>query len=244
MKRPFMRQAVRAFRNSYFHYFICWALEKFEMEGFTLSYAQCGEDLILKKIFGKNSRNGFYIDIGCNNPIQKSNTFKLYLKGWKGICIDGNANLVNKFKRIRRRDNCLNAIVSDNQGTVTFFQDNVNHELSSVDIILGKELTAANKEVQLLEMTSVTLESILDTHLSADRIDLLCIDVEGHDLQVLKGNNFEKYRPRIIVIEFEGSIEDVKRSEADRFLVANGYELLVLSSPNIYYENKVGLCRQ
>ncbi len=209
------------------------------MEGFTLSYAQCGEDLIIMKIFGKNSRGGFYIDIGCNNPIQKSNTFKLYLKGWSGICVDGNANLVNKFKRIRKRDICLNAIVSDKQRAITFYQDNTNHELSSVDTYLGNELILANNKVTRIETSSVTLESILEKHLSTNRIDLLCIDVERHDLEVLKGNDFKKYRPKIVCFEFEGSIEDIKSSEANKFLTAYGYEVLVVASPNVFYQNRI-----
>src|SRR5580658_4236807 len=120
------------FRNSRLHYFLGWLFEKVEMEGLTISYSQCGDDLIIKTIFGKTRRNGYYVDIGCNNPIQKSNTFNLYLKGWRGICVDGNEVLIRRFRKIRKRDICLHAIVSDECRELVFYQDDARHELSSV----------------------------------------------------------------------------------------------------------------
>jgi FkbM family methyltransferase len=238
MRRLFPRHFINSIRNSHFHYFICWLLEKIEMEGFTISYAQCGEDLIIKTIFGKEKRNGFYIDIGCNNPIQKSNTFKLYLKGWSGICVDGNPSLVDKCKKIRKRDICLTEIVSYNRREITFYQDDLNHELSSVDTVIGHEVKLANKAVKEIKTYSTTLENIFENYLPSGQIDLLCIDVENHDLEVLEGNNFQKYRPRIICIEFFGSFDELKSSKLDFFLADNGYELLVFSLPNAFYRDK------
>src|ERR1700733_12833924 len=130
-------QIVNSFRNSYLHLWFSKLMEKIEMEGVTMSYSMCGEDLFLKTIFGKNKRSGFYVDIGCNNPIQKSNTSKLYMKGWQGICADGNAALIKKFRRIRKRDICLHAIVSDERKEMVFYQDVKDHEYSSVDPELG-----------------------------------------------------------------------------------------------------------
>lgn len=227
-------------RNSRLHFWLCRFLEKFEMEGFTLSYSQCGEDLTLKTIFGKNRRSGFYIDIGCNNPIQKSNTFKLYLKGWKGICVDGNGLLIKQFKKIRKRDICLEAIVSDSKRELTFYQDNLNHELSSLDPVVGQELKANNNDLIEIKAVSTTLEEILGTHCQEPvKIDLLCVDVENHDLEVLKGNNFQKYRPEIICVEFY--VEDLTaicQTDLDLFMRGNGYEVLVYSAPNVFYRDK------
>src|ERR1700730_11003207 len=116
-------QIVNSFRNSFLHLWFARLMERVEMEGVTMSYSMCGEDLFLKRVFGKNRRSGFYVDIGCNNPIQKSNTFKLYLKDWNGICADGNEALIKKFRKIRKRDTCLHAIVSDQRREMVFYQD-------------------------------------------------------------------------------------------------------------------------
>lgn len=238
MKDSSRKNLINTIRNSRFHYWICRLLEKMEMEGFTLSYSQCGEDLILKTIFTKNKRQGFYVDIGCNNPIQKSNTFKLYLKGWNGICADGNATLVNKFRKIRKKDICLNALVSDSSREVIFYQDDVRHELSSVDPGQGNELKLSNKNLKEVKAVTTTLKDIFEKHLDSRKIDLLCVDVENHDLEVLKGNDYERYRPEIICAEFGGSLLTLKGSELDAFLTSQRYELLVFSSPNVFYRDK------
>jgi FkbM family methyltransferase len=214
-------------------------MEKFEMEGLTLSHSMSGEDLFLKQIFGKNKRSGFYVDIGCNNPIQKSNTSKLYMKGWQGICADGNSTLVKKFRKIRRRDICLHAIVSDERKEMVFYQDEKDHEYSSVDPQLGSKLKATSKTLVEMKMTSTTLEDIFDRHLGSRNIDLLCVDVEHHDLQVLKGNNFEKYRPTVICIEFDGKLSELNSSELHTFLTGVNYEVLAFCAPNVYYSNQV-----
>jgi FkbM family methyltransferase len=214
-------------------------MEKFEMEGLTMSHSMSGEDLILKHIFGKNKRSGLYVDIGCNNPIQKSNTSKLYIKGWQGICADGNAALIRKFRKIRRRDICLHAIVSDERKEMIFFQDKKEHEYSSVDPELGAKLKAENKNLVEIKMTSTTLADIFDQYLENRKIDLLCVDVEHHDLQVLKGNNFEKYRPRIICVEFDGKLGELEGSELHIFLTGVHYEVLAFCAPNVYYSSKI-----
>jgi FkbM family methyltransferase len=214
-------------------------MERFEMEGLTMSYSMSGEDLFIKHLFGKNKRSGFYVDIGCNNPIQKSNTFKLYLKGWNGICADGNATLVKKFRKIRKKDICLHAIVSDERKEMVFFQDEKAHEYSSVDPQLGSHLKTSGKNITEFKMTSTTLEDIFDQYLGNHKIDLLCVDVEHHDLQVLMGNNFEKYRPRVICVEFDGKLGELEGSEFHTFLTGVNYEVLAFCAPNVYYSNKI-----
>jgi FkbM family methyltransferase len=233
-------QVVNSFRNSYLHFLFCQFMEKFEMEGLTISHSMSGEDLFLKQIFGKNKRSGFYVDIGCNNPIQKSNTSKLYMKGWHGICADGNAMLVKKFRKIRRRDICLHAILSDERKEMVFYQDEKDHEYSSVDPQLGSKLKATSKSLVEVKIVSTTLEDIFDKHLANRKIDLLCVDVEHHDLRVLRGNNFEKYRPTVICIEFDGKLSELDSSELHTYLTGVNYEVLAFCSPNVYYSSKIG----
>jgi FkbM family methyltransferase len=211
------------------------------MEGFTISYSQCGEDLILKTIFGKNQRKGFFVDVGCNNPIQKNNTFKLYLKGWKGINIDGNPDLIKKFRSIRKRDISINEIISNEQKEVIFYQDDQNHELSSMDISTGEQLKSNNPRVKEIKRVSKTLENVLDQYLAGERIDLLCVDVESHDLEVLKSNNFQKYRPRIICVEYGGDYSSLQDSELHAVFTNNGYRPITFSYPNVFYKDGLDL---
>ena len=236
-----MQYLISKYRNSRLHYFVSYILEFFEMEGFTISYSQCGEDLILKTIFGKNQRKGFFVDVGCNNPIQKNNTFKLYLKGWRGINIDGNSDLIKKFRSIRKGDLSINEIISNEQKEVIFYQDDQHHELSSMDVSTGEQLKSNNPRVKEIKRISKTLEDILDQHLKGQRIDLLCVDVESHDLEVLKSNNFQKYRPRIICVEYGGDYALLENSELHVVFKSNGYRPIAFSAPNVFYADGLDL---
>ena len=73
-----------------------------ELSNFT-SYSQFYEDLILFCIFYE-VKNGFYIDVGANDPNIISVTKAFYLRGWYGINIEPLPNLLsNKLKNIRRK---------------------------------------------------------------------------------------------------------------------------------------------
>ena len=74
------------------------------------SYAQVGEDRILQALCPKI---GFYVEVGANHPLRCSNTFLLYLSGWRGIAIDANESLISLFKKIRPLDQSIHALVSN-----------------------------------------------------------------------------------------------------------------------------------
>src|SRR5690242_18514402 len=75
-----------------------------------ISYAQCGEDLIMDLIFtGLRLPQPTYLDIGANDPVNFSNTYYFYQKGCRGVCVEPDPNLAEAFRRRRPKDTCLNA---------------------------------------------------------------------------------------------------------------------------------------
>ena len=84
-----------------------------------------------------------------------------------------------------------------------------------------------------------TLEKILDKVLFEKQksIGFLSIDVEGHDLNVLKSNNWDKYRPSIVLIEFVGSMSDVYKSPIYEYLNELAYEPISKISTNVNFGN-------
>ena len=63
------------------------------------SYSQKGEDLFLSRMFPKHYE-GFYVDVGANDPIRFNNTYKFYKRGWKGMNIEPDANNYKKLKEV------------------------------------------------------------------------------------------------------------------------------------------------
>lgn len=166
-----------------------------------LTYSQTGEDRIVMDLL-KGIRNGFYVEVGSNDPTHYSNTFAFYCRGWRGITIDANAGLVQKHRQLRKRDIPVCAAVSNVEEEVVFVEYDV-HELSTISqqtvAVLERQANTIKRETRL---QTVTLTTILANYLPQGvAIDLLSIDVEGHDLNVLLSVDLSVYRPKVVVIE-------------------------------------------
>lgn len=202
---------------------------------FRESYAQSGEDMILSTIFG-NRKDGVYVDVGANNPFFQSNTHFFYKKGWRGINIDALPGSMNQFKRIRSKDINLEIPISDKEETLVYymFSSSFYNSFSPEQANTYRNLLIGTKEI-----TTKTLSQVFDKYLDGRSIDFLTIDVEGWDLQVLKSNNWDKYSPKIILIEFFAEPnKDVCKSEIGIYLNSKGYSFLCNSITNSFFIKK------
>ena len=203
----------------------------------TFSFSQGAEDIILGYL--PLSGTGTYVDVGCNEPVRFSNTFNLYLQGWRGINIDANSELINKCKKIRKRDISICAAVSDTEREVTFHKAKIS-SVSTIDeerLVEWKKLWTFAEEDKETVITR-TLTSILDENLTAgSQIDLLSIDDEGHDFQVLKSLDLARYKPKVIIIEIH-TIDKISETDIYQYLSANGYKLKYYAVLNAYFVDK------
>ena len=83
---------------------------------------------------------------------------------------------------------------------------------------------------------AITLASVLDKYNIPKQFDLLCIDVEGHELEVLKSINFSTHRPKLIVVEMHDfKIDSSQNTPVHAYLTANGYCMQSYLKPNGFY---------
>lgn len=205
------------------------------------SFSQGAEDILIpdiaKGMLGITNA-GNYVDVGCNAPMHYSNTFNLYMRGWRGLNIDANCELIKECRRVRREDVSICAAVSDSEREATFYRSKDTHLVATID---EKQLSEWKKHWDYAKedeeiIHTKTLTSILDEHWKyGNSIDLLTVDVEGQDFNVLKGLDFEKYRPKIIVIEKYIAFEDVVQSDVYLFLAAKGYRLKNYAFVNLFF---------
>src|SRR5690348_15604960 len=67
----------------------------------SITYAQCGEDVIVGFLLGwLNISEPTYLDIGANDPIQYNNTYALYQRGFRGVCVEPNPTLFERLSRV------------------------------------------------------------------------------------------------------------------------------------------------
>lgn len=189
-------------------------------------YAQEGEDLVLARFFGEK-RDGFYVDVGAHHPIRHSNTYLLYRRGWRGINIDATPGSMNEFRRLRPRDIAVECLVASDSVPQRFYVFN-EPALNTASRHLARERTSENGEYRVtreFDLQPRTLASLLDEFLpKGQAIDFMSIDVEGLDLDVLRSNDWERYRPSLLLVELlQTNLADLDAHEIVRFLRDNRY---------------------
>lgn len=196
-------------------------------------YAQNREDLILSAFFS-DVDSGFYVDVGAYDPDDDSVTRLFYENGWKGINIEPQPDRIGAFHDRRPNDINLGIGVSDKKGTLKLrsyrnqglstFQEKVKQKYQR------KAYTSKQTEVYSdLEVEVKRLDEILGEH-KANHINFLKVDVEGYEYEVLKGNDWNRFRPEVICIESNNKIKDWSS-----ILESNGYGLVFNDGLNDYY---------
>jgi len=203
------------------------------------SYALNELDIKLSKYL--NQRDGTFVEAGANNGLRQTNT--LYFEqnlGWRGLLIEPVPDLAEQCRR--NRPNCIVenvALVSnDFEGdSVTLRYCN----LMSVVVGAMKSKEEENEhikkgcEVQRISTFDIkvkveTLSRVLDKHNLAD-IDLLSLDVEGYEANVLKGLDFDKHRPRYILVEAR------YREDVDKVLLPQYTSIAEFTEHDVLYRS-------
>ena len=210
------------------------------------SYSVGGIDLLLNYLY-KDKFSGVYIDVGCNHPIDGNNTFLLYQKGWSGINVDLDSHVIKMFNYFRPKDYNANIAVSNSEEKVDLF---FYHERSTINTISKDVYNSRNKKIkEVKKIQATTLDSITkNSPYSNKKINLLSIDVEGNELNVLKGFDLKKYYPEVIVIEYldlkmkklEFYNQDINRiinSEIYKYLKNYNYHLVNWLHSDLFFVN-------
>jgi len=134
--------------------------------------------------------------------------------------------LNNKWQDKRPDSKFLNTAISDVETTVPFLV--VDGDLGWESQLSGMKSTHSidsNALVTEVSVKTVRLEKIWKENLSGSKVDVLFIDVEGHELNVLESNDWTTLRPKIIVIE--NGETNRNRDTVRQYLTSVGYKLKV-----------------
>lgn len=190
-------------------------------------YSQEGEDIILQRIFSGKPK-GFYVDVGAHHPRRFSNTYLFYQRGWNGINIEPNPEIVEAFRKERKRDINLQVGIASRESVLTYYLFN-DPALNTFDAELAaqREKTTAYRVVGNRQIPVRRLDDILKELMPPEgQIDFLTIDVEGLDMEVLQSNDWKVYRPTCVLVEsLETSLEQTVHGELFGFMKARNYEL-------------------
>jgi FkbM family methyltransferase len=167
--------------------------------------------------FFAGTASGFFVDVGANHPHNGSQSWHLERRGWSGIVIEPLPDLAAQLRRTRQAAVFAVACSSpENAGRRLPYH--VAGALSSLD---RHRMADGARPQHVIDVDVRTLDAILLEAAAPAPIDFLSIDVEGHEIEVLRGFDFAHWRPRLIVLE-----DHVGNLDKYRFLKASGYRLV------------------
>src|SRR5579859_806124 len=198
------------------------------------SYAQNFEDVLLRRALN-DVENGFYIDVGAQDPIFDSVSRAFYELGWRGIHVEPMAQYAERLRQDRPDETVLNAAVSNRSGVMPFYA------IPDTGMSTGRPEIARNAETAgyaVVEsmVAAITLDQIFKLVDGRQAIHWLKIDVEGFEAPVLQGWRTSRQRPWIVVVEAISPTDHSDVSKAwEYLLIDKGYEFVYFDSLNRYY---------
>ena len=172
-------------------------------------------------VLAHNKEPGFYLDVGCHDGVEISNTHLLDKAGWKGLCIDP---FPRNFET--RTAQVVKAVVySSNDHEVEFDYSIEDPGCSGIDAELGmhRERLFTTTTIQKHKFKTRTLESILTEYNAPRKIEYLNMDIEGAEYETLKVFPFDKWSFKMMTIEH--NFEEPKRTLIRQLLESKGYRL-------------------
>lgn len=178
----------------------------------TVSYSQCGEDLIVSYLLNmmKISRPS-YLDIGAHHPTYLSNTYLFYQRGCRGVCVEPDPDLFKKIKHKRNGDRCLNVGVGAGGAEMTKMDFYImsSRTLNTFSKAEAERYQSyGNQKIkQVIPIPVISVNDIIKKYF-ASAPNFVSLDVEGLDFQIIQSIDFANYRPDVFCIETLSYTED------------------------------------
>lgn len=214
-----------------------YVYDKKQHENMQHHWGQCAEDVIVTSLLRDVHYNGFYVDVGAHHPTSISNTYWFYRLGWRGINIDASKESIDEFNTYRPRDTNLHMGVSNSSEKMEFhrFESSV---FNTFDAEMAKTWQSYSNKLESRYVQCNPLSTILAEYVPVGTdIDLLTIDVEGMELVVINSSDWERFRPKVVVVEQleRSSILAQCQSALHKVLERHGYTCVAIAGHSQYF---------
>ena len=200
-----------------------------------ISYSQNAEDVLLWRALG-HVENGFYIDVGANDPEEHSVTKAFYDAGWRGISIEPLPSFHQAFLEQRPRDVNLAIAAGSANGELTLYDTPEVRGWASPDQAVAELHRSEGHQVVELSVPVRTLASVCEEYVQDRQIHFLKIDVEGFEGEVLKGMDFARWRPWVLVIEATlPNSRETNHASWEHMVTSQRYRFVWFDGLNRYY---------
>jgi FkbM family methyltransferase len=206
--------------------------------------AQAGEDILIYDFF-KQDGPGFFVEAGAYDGITFSNTYLLESLGWRGLLVEPHPGMARQCHK--NRPNSIVAQVAlgtgGSQGQIKMTCAERPDGSAPLSFVKADAAHIQRCEREGYRLSQVTvpiesLDSLLKGH--SETVDFLSLDVEGMEVDVLKGFELERFRPKLLLIERQHD----RRDEAlASYLAQKGYQAVAQKGCNIFFVPTSLKCR-
>jgi FkbM family methyltransferase len=199
-----------------------------------LSYCQNLEDYHLWLALGGEGR-GFYIDVGGGHPVADNVSLWFYERGWHGLVIEPQTALANLYAHTRPRDTVYEGLIGREVRTAEFHTFPRLHGLSTTVSGAAEASKVLGDTYDTVSKPMLTLETLCETY-GVTEIDFLKVDVEGAEADVLAGNDWTRFRPKVVLVEAIDPVTNRASHEAwEADLLGAGYAFRLDDTLNRFY---------
>lgn len=204
-----------------------------------ISFAQNHEDVLLARALS-DTDSGFYIDVGAYDPTYDSVTRHFYDVGWHGINIEPQASYAAKLREARPRDLTLEIALSDHDGSAILYDVSVGDGVATIDDIQARRFDEEYTIIGRSPVQVMTLADVCAQHCDPRTpISFLKVDVEGHERAVLAGADWERWQPRIVLVEATEPMTTRPSHESwEPILLGAGYVFVQFDGLNRWYTRR------
>jgi len=171
-----------------------------------LSFAQNGEDLILKQVLIDVLKvdKPDYIDIGAWEPIDGSNTYYFYRRGSRGVLVEPNPAKAKRLRAVRKGDVVVEAGIAGegSPAEADYYVMHGDGQINTFDKDQAEKLQKKDPHIveRVVKMPLLNVNAVLAEHFKTAPA-LFSIDTEGMDLKILKTLDFKVWRPKVFIVE-------------------------------------------
>jgi len=205
------------------------AMQDTAIQQFNGSFSEDAALMCLACKLGMDISEVKYLEIGTNDPVRANNTYAFYSRGARGAIVDPLPVVGELAKMIRPEDKFINAAIADKSGEdVSFYACKSSTVSSLIEEHHEKWNGMSHNSTRKITVPLIGVNELFE--MIDFEPDYFLVDAEGYDDVIIRGLDFNKHKPKVVMVEVEHTMEP--EGNLYQYMLDMGYVLYTSISSN------------